>query len=411
MEHWIHYYNEGISAKDALQFEQSLAFHLKVLELEPNLEMPEAWHNAGAAYLRLGKRSEGLPYLRKAIEFYDLLIHAIQEVGVLRSNDLASDYLYNDDSDEDEDDSSSERWYSTHDEASEELDDDEFYGDEPVAYYLFWKACCYSLLNERELMLATLTDAVMEDDWYALEALTEEDLQAYWEDADLRKLIDPIILQINSPEHKHLFEIFERIEKRVLIGFEDPIEFVEDVIDEVEAEKWGDPTPITWIRKTVRDLHEKHLEKSKSWPKKTDVIRLAHAFNDLCKDGVLALHYSGHSQIEAIDEVKEVMDDMVLSPDLVKGFCFYSGENVEELIYQEKGTLYLTFNSILLDDPQFGIDIGLIIVKRLKEHGFTVKWDETMKTRIEICDFSWKKVFLNDGDQQLWDHWRVFDLF
>jgi hypothetical protein len=105
------------------------------------------------------------------------------------------------------------------------------------------------------------------------------------------------------------------------------------------------------------------------------------------------------------------MNDMVLSPDQIKGFCFYSGENVEELIYKEKGTLYITFNSILLDDPQFGITIGGIIAGHFRDAGFTVNWDGTMRSRIELQDFSWKKVFISDSDQQKWDHWRVFDLF
>jgi tetratricopeptide (TPR) repeat protein len=420
MEHWAWYYNEGIAFKEAKEFELSATHHLKVLELEPDLEMPEAWHNAGAALLRLGKREEAAPYLLKAIALYDLLIEAIIEVDGMEMEDEATEFLFGDEEDfdgDDDEDDEEEEWkelsaaaYSD-DEPDFELGDDELYGDETVAYYLFWKSCCYGLLGDKAEMLKTLSESIAEDDWYAVESGVEEDLRPYAEDPDFRALVDPYMERINSPEHKHLFEIFERIEKKVLIGFEEPDEFVEDIIDEVESEKWADETPVTWIRKTVRDLYQRHLQRSEAWSKPTDVERLAEVFNLLCGDGILALHKTGCTQTEAIEEVTEVMNDMVLSPEQLKGFCFYSGENVEELIYKENGSLYITFNSILLDDPQFGITIGNIIASRLKDHGFLINWDGTMRSRIEVLRFSWKKVFLSDGDQQQWDHWRVFDLF
>jgi tetratricopeptide (TPR) repeat protein len=414
MEHWAWYYNEGIASKEAKDFEQSAFHHLKVLEMEPDLEMPEAWHNAGAALLRIGKASDAQPYLLKAISLYDMLIDAIIEVDGMEMEDETTSFLFDeedfDDDEEDEWDELSAAAYSD-EEPDFELGDDELYGDESVAYYLFWKACCYGLMREKEKMLQTLAFCINEDDWYAVESLVEEDLRFFFEDEDFHKLIDPVMERINSPNHKHLFEIFERIEKRVLIGFDDPEEFVEDIIDEVDDENWPEKTPITWIRKTVRDLCQRHNERAKEWSHPTDVERLADVFNLLCKDGILALHKTGLTQLEAIEEVTEVMNDMVLSPDQIKGFCFYSGENVEELIYKEKGTLYITFNSILLDDPQFGITIGGIIAGRFRDAGFTVNWDGTMRSRIELQQFSWKKVFISDSDQQKWDHWRVFDLF
>jgi hypothetical protein len=376
--------------------------------------MPEAWHNAGAALLRIGKPAEADPYLRRAIELYDMLVTAIVEVDRSGGDEKSTGFLFEED--DSADDSWSQepenmKWYDDDEEPDFEIRNEDLYGEEPIAYYLFWKACCYGLLNEKEPLLEALSRCVAEDDWYAIEAGVEEDLSTFHQDPDFVQLIQPVVSRISSPEHRHLFEIFESIEKRILIGFEDPAEFVDDVIEEVEAEKWVDRTPYTWIKKTTKDLYQKHEERSKTWEQPTDVIRLAEVFSDLCKDGILALHKTGHTQIEAIDEVTDIMNDMVLSPELIKGFCFYNGENVEELIYKEKGSLHITFNSILLDDPQFGITIGTIVANRLREKGFQINWDGTMKSRIELLDFSWKKVFISDADQQQWDHWRVFDLF
>ncbi|HLP54019.1 MAG TPA: tetratricopeptide repeat protein [Fluviicola sp.] len=397
MEHWTNCYNEGISLKEAKRFEESLALHLKVLAIEPELKMPEAWHNVGAAYLRLGRSGEAVPYLRKAIELYDRLIYQMHysqpdEWGKSEENDSHKQ--------------SESAWLDD----DPVIDNEEFYGDEPVAYYLFWKSCCFALLNEKEPFLESLTQSIAKDDWYALEAATEEDLVAFREDPDLRKLIDPIIARINAPDHPHLYDIFDRIEKRILIGFEDPEEFIPDVVHEVTEKQWKAPVPTSWIRKTALQLHANHLAKSKEWPAETDVKRLAEVFNTLCKDGILALHRPGYTREDAIEEVFSVMEDMVLSPDLIKGFCFYCGENVDKLIYSD-GTLHIGFNSILIDDAPYAVAIGNTIVQRLREKGFVVEWDGKMESCIRVLNFQWKKVFISDEDQQLWDHWRVFDLF
>jgi hypothetical protein len=399
MEHWTNCYNEGISLKEAGRFEESLGLHLKVLAIEPDLKMPEAWHNVGAAYLRLNRFDEAVPFLRKAIALYDELIYQLQ-------------YSQSDDWENSEENEaglgqSHTQWMDE----DPEIDPEQFYGDEPVAYYLFWKSCCFALLREKEAFLENLTQSIAQDDWFALEASTEEDLSAFREDPDVKALIDPIIVRINAPDHKHLYDIFERIEKRVLIGFEDPEEFIPDVVYEVAQQQWKDAIPTSWIRKTAMQLHSTHLLKSKEWTNETDVKRLAEVFNTLCKDGILALHRPGYTREDAIEEVFSVMGDMVLSPELIKGFCFYSGENVEKLIYAEASILHIGFNSILVDDTPFAVEIGTTIAKRLRENGFTVEWNGTMESSIQIPDFRWKKVFISDEDQQLWDHWRVFDLF
>ncbi len=399
MEHWTHYYNEGISHKEAKRYDESLALHLKVLVIEPELKMPEAWHNVGAAYLRLNCFEEAVPYLRKAIVLYNELIYQLQ---FSQSNEWEN-------SEENENDSeqSNSKWMDE----DPVIDPEEFYGDEPVAYYLFWKSCCYALLNEKESFLENLKLCIAEDDWFALEASTEEDVNAFYEDPDFRAIIDPVIVRINSPDHTRLYDIFERIEKRILIGFEHPEEFIPDVIHEVSEQQWNEPIPASWIRKTALQLHNNQLEKSKDWSKATDVKLLAEVFNTLCKDGILALHRPGYTREDAIEEVFSVMGDMVLSPELIKGFCFYCGENVEKLIYSEAATLHIGFNSILVDDSPYAVMIGTTIVQRLRENGFTVEWNGTMESCIQVQQFRWKKVFISDEDQQLWDHWRVFDLF
>jgi tetratricopeptide (TPR) repeat protein len=129
------HYNQGIQYKQEGKHELSAQSHIKALEFDQ--DTPEAWHNAGAALLRISKAEEAQPYLQRALLEYDKKIEE----------------------------------------------------DEQTAYYLFWKACVYALLQDKANMLLTLKDAFQHNPKYAEEAQTEEDFDLYREDADLNELI------------------------------------------------------------------------------------------------------------------------------------------------------------------------------------------------------------------------------
>lgn len=140
------YYNEGIKLKRKGEFEKSAECHLKVIELDPETKMAEAWHNAGAALQKINKNLEAIPYLEKAIYYYEL---AIKEIPSKKD------------------------------------------------YYLFWKSCVYALLADKENMLVTLSECLALNDSYAIEADYEEDFNNYVNDTDFRNLIDPAIKTID----------------------------------------------------------------------------------------------------------------------------------------------------------------------------------------------------------------------
>lgn len=163
---WEDYYNEGIALKEAGDFERSAAYHLKVLELEPALELPEAWHNAGAALLRINKREEALPYLYRALQEYDKAIAASRK---------------------------GERDYPHKKETGIPMEADEYiygYEREDPQYYFFWKACVYALLRDKKNMLLTLTECLILDAIYVDDADEEEDFTEYREDKEFRQLLE-----------------------------------------------------------------------------------------------------------------------------------------------------------------------------------------------------------------------------
>lgn len=144
------FYNKGIEAKLNGHLQESAALHIKALEIYPNWELPEAWHNAGAALLRIGKQNEAQPYLEKALHHYQVRI--------------------------------------------------EF--EEKVAYHKFWKACAYALLENEAECVESLREAVELDSSYAEEAIQEEDFENYWENASFLNVIQPILDKLYAKRFK-----------------------------------------------------------------------------------------------------------------------------------------------------------------------------------------------------------------
>ena len=147
---YIAFYNKGIEEKQKGNLELSATYHIRALELSPHWDLPEAWHNAGAALLRLQKKAEAIPYLKKALEYYQENI------------DL----------------------------------------EEKIAYNHFWMACVYALLADKENLLQQLKSALYLDNAYAEEALYEEDFMAYTKDPDFLTLINPIIEKLEKRRYR-----------------------------------------------------------------------------------------------------------------------------------------------------------------------------------------------------------------
>jgi tetratricopeptide (TPR) repeat protein len=141
MATYSEFYNKGISAKLNGDLEESALCHVKALEINPDWDLAEAWHNAGAALKRVDKHKQAIPYLKKALDCYQERI--------------------------------------------------EF--EEKVAYNKFWKACVHGLLGEVYEMNEHLAEAIALEPSYAEEALHEEDFAQYTENESFLEVIQPTI--------------------------------------------------------------------------------------------------------------------------------------------------------------------------------------------------------------------------
>ena len=121
-----------------------------------------------------------------------------------------------------------------------------------------------------------------------------------------------------------------------------------------------------------------------------DFIRLDSSFKQLTQKNIICIHNAGFDIEEGIQDSFELHTHIINNKLEVEGFCFYSFEDIETVIYENN--LNIAFGDFELDEAK-ALEIGKIIAGCLKENGFSVRWNETVDEQIVIDDFEWKKAF------------------
>ena len=89
----------------------------------------------------------------------------------------------------------------------------------------------------------------------------------------------------------------------------------------------------------------------------------------------------------------------------VDGFCFYTFDDVEEAIWEEK--LKITFGDFENDEAK-ALEIGKTVSKYLKEADFSINWDETINNQIEINPFRWDKSYDDEKEYEIEGAYEVY---
>lgn len=406
MEDWSYYYNLGIDNKDVGLFEASLEAHLTVLVVEPDLEMPEAWHNIGAAYLRLNDTDKAKPYLEQSLIYYDKIIATIRKVDAKYEAEMERDVRQ-----EMEIDQVSLASLGLEDELGIEtqkrspfFDEDfpAFYEYDRPAYYLYWKAGALALLTRFDEALDLLKIAIEEDEFYALEAENEEDFVAMQNDQAFQALIQPIITLIKQPNHPQLFELYEYIEQFVLLGFDSPLDGVE-MLHHQFTNEFPEPIPKAWIRMVLEDLYEKHFQNSKKWQHPTAVERLGAAFLDMWVMGIVSMHCVGDSELEARETVNQFVDAGIFKFD-VAGYCCYDKAQILQLLQNPNAFLEL-YTELYTEDAIQSAKITQQIIELLESHGLQVAKEKCTSSMIVLKAFHWQKVFVDLDNSDMFEYW------
>ena len=118
--------------------------------------------------------------------------------------------------------------------------------------------------------------------------------------------------------------------------------------------------------------------------------KLEKVFKALSLRDVVAIHNCGYDIEEGVGDAFELYVHLRNNKFNPQGFCFYTFEDVEEAIEDEK--LKITFGDFENNEDK-ALEIGNIVSDALKSEGFSIVWDGTINNQIELNPFNWDKSF------------------
>lgn len=133
--------------------------------------------------------------------------------------------------------------------------------------------------------------------------------------------------------------------------------------------------------------------------------KLECAFNSLVEKDILAVHNCGFDIEEGVADAFELQVHLLNNKFNPVGFCFYTFEDVEEAIWDNK--LKITFGDFENNEKK-ALEIGEIAAESLKSEGFSIIWDGTVNSQIEINPFKWDKSFDSEKEYEIEGAYECF---
>lgn len=132
--------------------------------------------------------------------------------------------------------------------------------------------------------------------------------------------------------------------------------------------------------------------------------KLEHVFKALAGEGIVAIHNCGYDIAEGVADAFELNVHLRNNKFNPEGFCFYTFEDIEDAIWDNK--LKITFGDFENNEDK-ALEIGNA-VKRYLEKDFSVVWDGTVNSQIEIDPFYWDKSFSSQKEYEIEGAYDIF---
>lgn len=126
--------------------------------------------------------------------------------------------------------------------------------------------------------------------------------------------------------------------------------------------------------------------------------RLDDVFNSLTSKNIVAIHNCGYDIKEGVNDVFELYVHLVNNKYFPDGFCFYTFEDVEQAILEEK--LNITFGDFERNENK-ALEVGKMVYDSFKSEGFELNWDETIDNQIELVSFKWDKSYDSEKEFEI----------
>ncbi len=133
--------------------------------------------------------------------------------------------------------------------------------------------------------------------------------------------------------------------------------------------------------------------------------KLENTFKELAKKDIVAIHNCGYDIEEGVADAFELNVHLLNNKFKAEGFCFYTFEDVEEAIEDEN--LKITFGDFENSETK-ALEIGKTVADALKSEGFSIVWDETVNSQIELTPFKWDKSFDEDKEYEIEGAYDIF---
>jgi len=181
-------------------------------------------------------------------------------------------------------------------------------------------------------------------------------------------------------------EIEETVARRIREGFDGFEGVIERCVEYLSDEHEGaDLEPL--VRTAAVAEWARVREEQASWPVPTDCDRLDRAFAALERSGIVARHNftccqtCGHAEI--FDEIAGVQN-----PSGVWGYTFYHMQDTE---HAAEG-YGLCFAYGAREEGEAALQkVGHAVAEALRREGLKVAWDGSVKKRIEVKEFVWRR--------------------
>lgn len=185
--------------------------------------------------------------------------------------------------------------------------------------------------------------------------------------------------------------IYDHIVSQVNMGFDDPEDIKVSIGEMVEDE--GFDITDDWINNHVEETFRKLMAESKTWTHPTDTEKLALVFDELATEHrMITLHKAGYTTSDGEGDVIELELRLRENGVQSEGYCFYHEQDLERVL-APSGILGLAYQKINNNDDAVTLRIDSIIAAKLRQHGFTVNWDNDVRKKIEIANFKWRKQY------------------
>ena len=133
--------------------------------------------------------------------------------------------------------------------------------------------------------------------------------------------------------------------------------------------------------------------------------KLEKVFKELSLKDIVAIHNCGYDIEEGVGDAFELYVHLRNNKFTPEGFCFYTFEDVEEAIEDEK--LKITFGDFENNETK-ALEIGNIVSDALKTEGFSIVWDGTINNQIELNPFKWDKSFDESKEFEIEGAYEIF---